>query len=1786
MRAALSISDSLFHTTANCELLCAHRSMSASSQPPLPGKQIEESFSNSFSVNRFALEVSILVVGIWAYWPTLKSIFEAWNSNPDYSHGFLVLPIAASILWVRRANLPRNSSVLCWVGLPLLVVAGLLRFISGRFYLPELDSWSIPIWLGGIVLLFHGWRYFRWALPSLAFLWFAAPLPGSLEVFLSTPLQHLAAELGGWSLRLVGQPAIAEGSTILLNEHVLDIERACSGLRMFYGILALAVACVVFAGLNRWYAALVLLAAAPVAVLANVCRIAVTGLLLQNVSGEAAQKFSHDIAGFVMIPLAVVLFSLVLLLLNRAHTRIRKNPTDGLSWVVHWAIVTAIALIALFWWGHHQRGHACEELLNIAQQHESLQDWPRAAKYLQRYLQFRPRDRDALESFADVYSKTAKSRFEKQRALTLAHTAWTNNSRRSDLALYAARTAFEMGSPRRSLRICEELLNDDVPEQIRSEFTFLRADTLLTYKEYEAFEDEYLWEDLAKALEATLALSTNEIHYRVELANLWQEKSNTPGLQTRITQSREIMDSLVADHEGNPMAWLARYHFLSSYVLPTDESTEDLSRQDLQRALDLAELANPADRADIFLAAASKAEQSSELSVAERYYRLAIEATPDASRPYVLLAELIRASGDSKARQAAIEVLQNGLQVVGQEEVDLLLPLSSLQVESGQCDAADRSIAPVVAMIPTLSGRYRSALSLGAGLVRAQILWHDYGAFSAIHPLDSIVNDEEVRVHRQLYPQLFSRAHLLLAKLYTAVDIHDRASEQYRFALQIDPTNSVTRREALTASLQAGDLESAELHCRKMLREDSTSHEALLSMIRIQVRRQVRQPLEFRDWSETERAYQKALQQGVPRAELLFPEVEMLYARGDFETAERLLTLAVDEVPGSPQLWRELAVLYDHQGHTDSALEAAKRNLDLAPDKVDSFFLTATLLEKANRSQEAKDLLDGLLQKSFGRRWVIVAQELARLQLLLGNVEEAKQLLLAVHEREPANLTVISVLANMAWGAADWASLQEYENWLHEVEGETGTLWRFHRAQRLLDIASSSEDLNFLEVQRLSQILRELRPRWSKTSLLQGDIALRTGQVDAAIASFQRAWNLGDRSASLADRLIELLTLQERFLEAESYVSQVSSALPLSSRLFERAIPYYMQAGGASGGDPAKALELAEAWVVRQPNDPNAHLRLGRVLLMLSSSGDENQKKYLNRVQESFRQALILAPEDVDVWLANVVFEQRHGENRSLESILDDLSQWAENNEYARTFVLAQLYEKLNRPLDAQEFYRRAISLAAAQEGVPATLETLGQASQFNVERIPALAKLYARSALALDPEAKLPRQILLQLLADSGESEARVEGLSLLESDSDSVLGRQIDSQRRAAASFLHKQGPSEVAIAIGLLETLLKQTAEDRLLLASLYEKQGRIGPAFELLTQLARSKTSSVKEQVAFLQFWQHHFLKPSTEANQPKFLALANSVYSQLQQAPRQQPEWLHLKIQELSLEGEPSTTVWSEVRPLVIELLQVNQDLASWSEAAKSVWCRSLLAVFIEAGMPQCAIGFVSDPPAGMSEADVAVAFCHAMIIDPASRESMQGVNDYLQDLMNQNNQSAELAIAVGDYFYMSGQYEISSAAYRLALIIDPSRKVAKNNLALSLAELPGKISEAKSLVQEAMAETGFDKALLDTQAVLELIDGRPRDAMKSLDRVLVASPDNAVSRIHAAMACRALRDDQRMRASIVEALTIGIDQALLSPRDRAFMAEFSIPDVVRKSAEMVHIPAISGNAPSPVVLSN
>lgn len=257
---------------------------------------------------------ALFAVLIVSHWSTFAHMADRWAHDPQYSHGFVVPLFALVVLWSRRDMLKTMAWRPAWHGLPLMALGVVLRVVAVESDIEPLDSLSLVPTGFGMVLLVGGWSVLSWSWPALAFLGFMMPLPFSVEMALAHPLRRIATNMSTYVLQTLGCPASAEGNIIFIDDIQLGVAEACSGLGMLMTFFALATALslIVNASLpNR----LVLVASAiPIAILANVARISATGVAyhLGGKESELAQMIYHDLAGWLMMPLALAMLWLEL----------------------------------------------------------------------------------------------------------------------------------------------------------------------------------------------------------------------------------------------------------------------------------------------------------------------------------------------------------------------------------------------------------------------------------------------------------------------------------------------------------------------------------------------------------------------------------------------------------------------------------------------------------------------------------------------------------------------------------------------------------------------------------------------------------------------------------------------------------------------------------------------------------------------------------------------------------------------------------------------------------------------------------------------------------------------------------------------------------------------------------------------------------------------------------------------------------------------------------------------------------------------------------------------------------------------------------------------------------------------------------------------------------------------------------------------------------------------------------------------------------------------------------
>jgi exosortase len=266
----------------------------------------------------------------WIFRVLLGNCITRWTTEPQYSHGFVIPVMAVALGWMRRTHIPPGEARSHLSGLLLTITGSLLHLMATYFYFEAFDAVGFLFCLTGIVLLVWGKRFFRGVWPAVLFTGFMLPLPFQLERMLSDPLQVMGATESTYFIQTFGIPAIAQGNTILMGDIRLGVEEACSGLRMLMVFIAISAATVIVSDRSRWEKILIFFSAIPIALISNIVRIVATALAYEYADRETADLIFHDLSGWLMMPLAMLLLFLELKIIDLLYVQV-PDAHPGLS---------------------------------------------------------------------------------------------------------------------------------------------------------------------------------------------------------------------------------------------------------------------------------------------------------------------------------------------------------------------------------------------------------------------------------------------------------------------------------------------------------------------------------------------------------------------------------------------------------------------------------------------------------------------------------------------------------------------------------------------------------------------------------------------------------------------------------------------------------------------------------------------------------------------------------------------------------------------------------------------------------------------------------------------------------------------------------------------------------------------------------------------------------------------------------------------------------------------------------------------------------------------------------------------------------------------------------------------------------------------------------------------------------------------------------------------------------------------------------------------------------------
>jgi exosortase D (VPLPA-CTERM-specific) len=252
----------------------------------------------SLGLGLLAMVVGLL--SLWPFWDGLSRMWGWWIDAPEYSHGLLIPPVAAFLVWQQKDRLERVRFTGSWWGLGLVLLGGAVLLVGQLGTVYTVVQFAYLITLYGLILSFLGAKAFRLIVTPLLILLFMVPLPQFVLANLSTKLQLLSSQIGVTVMRLFGISVFLEGNVIDLGDYKLQVAEACSGLRYLFPLMTLGFLMALFYKGASWKRIFVFLSSIPITVIMNSIRVGMIGLMVETWGIGMAEGFLHEFQGWMM----------------------------------------------------------------------------------------------------------------------------------------------------------------------------------------------------------------------------------------------------------------------------------------------------------------------------------------------------------------------------------------------------------------------------------------------------------------------------------------------------------------------------------------------------------------------------------------------------------------------------------------------------------------------------------------------------------------------------------------------------------------------------------------------------------------------------------------------------------------------------------------------------------------------------------------------------------------------------------------------------------------------------------------------------------------------------------------------------------------------------------------------------------------------------------------------------------------------------------------------------------------------------------------------------------------------------------------------------------------------------------------------------------------------------------------------------------------------------------------------------------------------------------------------
>ncbi|MGF1632709.1 MAG: exosortase/archaeosortase family protein [Phycisphaerae bacterium] len=273
---------------------------------------------------RLVVAALLAAAGVLVWLPAFQEMFTlAWRDQEN-SHVFLVLPVAAALVYVRRQRLRHFRIRASWIG-PVIVLAGWLIATWG-FNHARASLWhggSVVVVVGCIVAVLGKNVIFRF-FPAVLLLALLVPVPGIIRMQIAVPLQAWTAEIAQVLLAVMGVQTDVSGNTLSINGEVVTIAEACNGMRLVFPLMLTTYAFAFGLPLRNGIRITLLVLSPVIALVSNVLRTTPIIWLYGRAEWHDFADQVHDWTGWLMLIVAFLVLLFILKTMSWAMLPVKR----------------------------------------------------------------------------------------------------------------------------------------------------------------------------------------------------------------------------------------------------------------------------------------------------------------------------------------------------------------------------------------------------------------------------------------------------------------------------------------------------------------------------------------------------------------------------------------------------------------------------------------------------------------------------------------------------------------------------------------------------------------------------------------------------------------------------------------------------------------------------------------------------------------------------------------------------------------------------------------------------------------------------------------------------------------------------------------------------------------------------------------------------------------------------------------------------------------------------------------------------------------------------------------------------------------------------------------------------------------------------------------------------------------------------------------------------------------------------------------------------------------------